>query len=48
MKLKNTLIAVKDIEKSKKFYNDLFGIYTLKENKYLVSKYSLIKFLACR
>ena len=26
MKLKNILIVVKDIEKSKKFYHDLFGI----------------------
>ena len=26
MKLKNVLIVVKDIEKSRKFYHDLFGI----------------------
>lgn len=26
MKLKNILIVVKDIEKSKKFYHDLFGL----------------------
>lgn len=26
MKLKNILITVKDIEKSKKFYHDLFGL----------------------
>lgn len=26
MKLKNVLIAVKDIEKSKQFYHDLFGL----------------------
>ncbi|MBE7089164.1 MAG: glyoxalase, partial [Clostridiales bacterium] len=26
MKLKNILIVVKDIEKSRKFYQDLFGI----------------------
>ena len=26
MKLKNILIVVKDIEKSKQFYNDLFGL----------------------
>nr|WP_330361969.1 VOC family protein [Lachnospira multipara] len=26
MKLKNVLIVVKDIEKSKQFYHDLFGI----------------------
>ena len=26
MKLKNVLVVVKDIEKSKKFYKDLFGL----------------------
>ena len=26
MRLKNILIVVKDIEKSKKFYHDLFGL----------------------
>ena len=26
MKLKNVLIVVKDIERSKKFYHDLFGL----------------------
>ena len=26
MRLKNVLIVVKDIEKSRKFYHDLFGI----------------------
>ena len=26
MRLKNVLIVVKDIEKSKKFYRDLFGL----------------------
>lgn len=26
MELKNILIVVKDIEKSKQFYNDLFGL----------------------
>ena len=26
MKLKNILIVVKDIEKSKRFYHDLFGL----------------------
>ena len=26
MKLKNVLIVVKDIERSKKFYRDLFGL----------------------
>ncbi len=29
MKLKNILIVVKDIEKSKQFYNDLFGLNTI-------------------
>lgn len=29
MKLKNILIVVKDIERSKKFYHDLFGLNTL-------------------
>ena len=27
MKLRNVLIVVKDIEKSKKFYHDLFCLY---------------------
>lgn len=29
MRLKNILIAVKDVEKSKKFYHDLFGLNTI-------------------
>lgn len=29
MKLKNILIVVKDIEKSKQFYHDLFGLHTI-------------------
>ena len=29
MRLKNVLIVVKDIEKSKKFYHDLFGLDTI-------------------
>ena len=29
MRLKNILIVVKDIEKSKKFYHDLFGLHTV-------------------
>ena len=29
MRLKNVLIVVKDIEKSKKFYHDLFGLETV-------------------
>lgn len=32
MKLKNTLIVVKDIEKSKKFYQDLFDLEMLVDN----------------
>ena len=32
MKLKNILIVVKDIEKSKKFYHDLFGLDVLLDN----------------
>lgn len=32
MKLKNILIVVKDIEKSKKFYHDLFGIDLILDN----------------
>lgn len=32
MKLKNVLIVVKDIEKSKQFYHDLFGFDVLLDN----------------
>ena len=32
MKLKNILIVVKDIEKSRKFYHDLFGIELVIDN----------------
>ena len=32
MKLKNILIVVKDIEKSKKFYHDLFGLEMILDN----------------
>lgn len=32
MKLRNMLIVVKDIEKSKKFYHDLFGLDMLLDN----------------
>ena len=32
MKLKNVLIVVEDIEKSKKFYHDLFGLDVLLDN----------------
>lgn len=32
MKLKNILIIVKDIEKSRKFYHDLFGLDTILDN----------------
>ena len=33
MKLKNILIVVKDIEKSRKFYHDLFGIALVLDNE---------------
>lgn len=32
MKLRNFLITVKDIEKSKKYYHDLFGLEMLSDN----------------
>ncbi|MGN1378706.1 MAG: VOC family protein [Dorea sp.] len=32
MKLKNVLIVVKDIERSKKFYHDLFGLDVIVDN----------------
>lgn len=32
MKLRNILIVVKDIERSKKFYHDLFGLDMLLDN----------------
>lgn len=32
MKFRNTLIVVKDIEKSKKFYHDLFGLDMVLDN----------------
>lgn len=32
MKLKNVLIVVKDIEKSRQFYHDLFGLDTVLDN----------------
>ena len=32
MKLKNVLIVVNDIERSKKFYHDLFGLETIVDN----------------
>ena len=32
MKLKNVLIVVKDIEKSKQFYHDLFGLDVVLDN----------------
>lgn len=32
MKLKNILIVVKDIEKSKQFYYDLFGLNVVLDN----------------
>ena len=33
MKLKNILIVVKDIEKSKQFYHDLFGLERILDNE---------------
>lgn len=32
MRLKNVLIAVKDIERSRKFYHDLFGLVPVLES----------------
>ena len=32
MRLRNILIVVKDIEKSKKFYHDIFGLNTVLDN----------------
>lgn len=32
MKLRNIVIVVKDIEKSKKFYKDLFGLDVVLDN----------------
>ena len=32
MKLKNVLIAVNDIEQSKKYYHDLFGLEVVLDN----------------
>ena len=32
MKLRNVLIVVKDIEKSRKYYHDLFGLDMLLDN----------------
>lgn len=32
MKLKNVLVVVKDIEKSKRFYHDLFGLDVILDN----------------
>ena len=32
MKLKNTLIVVKDIEKARQFYYDLFGLEMIRDN----------------
>ena len=33
MKLKNVLIVVKDIERARQFYHDLFGIEMILDNK---------------
>ena len=32
MRLKNVLIVVKDIERAKKFYHDLFGLQVILDN----------------
>ena len=32
MKLKNVLIAVKDIERARRFYHDLFGLELVQDN----------------
>ena len=32
MKLRNILIVVKDIEKAKKYYRDLFGLHVISDN----------------
>ena len=32
MKLKNVLIVVKDIERSRQFYQDLFGLELIQDN----------------
>ena len=32
MKLKNVLIVVKDIERSRKYYHDLFGLEMILDN----------------
>ncbi len=32
MKLKSTLIVVKDIERSRRFYSDMFGLETVQDN----------------
>ena len=33
MKLKNVLIVVKDMEKSRQFYHDLFGLELIRDNE---------------
>ena len=33
MRLKNVLIVVKDIEKSRQFYHDLFGLELILDNE---------------
>ena len=41
MKLKNVLVVVKDIEKSREFYHDLFGLDTiLNHGKYSFNRRS--------
>lgn len=38
MRLKNVLIVVKSIERSKKFYHDLFGLEVVLDNEGFVEK----------
>ena len=33
MRLKNILLVVSDVEQSKKFYHDLFGLQVINDNK---------------
>ena len=41
MKLKNILIVVKDIEKSKRFYHDLFALDSFSQNPFACKKSSI-------
>ncbi len=42
MKLKNVLIVVSDIEQSKKFYKDLFGLDVILDNDTNVILYEVM------